>query len=263
MKKTLSVLLLLSLMFLSFTACSNTGAPTNTPGDTTDGDSGPVPAFVDPIKDYDTVDETSIDGFTVKAKKYDYKENNVVLMNVENHSENNYTVTVDMTYYDDGGNEITKESQSYEGFSANWQKYFAFDPGIPFSSYDFTVTTEEYSGECYAQYVDISFGQLEEALTEVEGDTVTKYPSIISTCYPKNSSGYQLMTGYHLVVIDNTGKIFFSGSRGKKLIAPYAKGDNYSNILILQCLEGDLVWPEEIKDGVLGICAVESVTPYE
>ena len=262
MKKTLSVLLLLSLMFLSFTACSNTGAPTNTPGDTTDGDSGSVPAFVDQIKDYDKVDDSSTEGFVIKSKKYDYEGNNVVILNLENQSENNYTVTVNMTYCDGAGNTLGEDLQSFEGFAANWQKYFVFEPNKPFDSYTYEIALEEYSGECYAQYVDISFGQLEEAWTEVEGDTVTKYPSIISTCYPKNSSGYQLMTGYHLVVIDNTGKIFFSGSRGKKLIAPYAKGDNYSNILILQCLEGDLVWPEEIKDGVLGICAVESVTPY-
>ena len=258
MRKSTSFILLIIFILLATFGCSSTEVSSN---DTTG------PTFVDPIKDYDTVDETSAEGFVIKAKKYVYGENNAVILSAENQRDKNYTVSINMTYYDDAGNEITQESQLYESFAANWQKYFAFDPGIPFSSYDFTVTTEEYSGECYAQYVDISFGQLEETMLEswdrIEkyGDYTTKFPTIISTCYDKNSSGYQLKTGYHLVVIDNTGKIFFIGSSGA-MIAPYAKGDNYSNIEIIQFLEGDLVWPDELKKDVLGIIVLDNVSLY-
>ena len=263
MKKHISVILMIFFMLLTLIGCNNADTSVD---DTTNDDNSSVLAFNDPIKDYDTVDETSAEGFVIKAKKYVYGENNAVILSAENQSDKNYTVSINMTYYDDAGNEITQESQLYESFAANWQKYFAFDPGIPFSSYDFTVTTEEYVGECYAQYVEISFGGLSETmdnsvdLIEKYGD-YTKFPTIMSTCYEKNSSGYQLKTGYHLVVIDNTGKIFSIGSCGG-LIGAYAKGENYSNMQIIQFLDGELIWPDELKKDILGIVVLGNTSLY-
>ena len=258
MKKVISVLFIALFFIFAFSGCSSTEVSSN---DTTG------PTFVDPIKDYDTVDETSTDGFIIKAKKYVYGENNAVILSAENKSDKNYTVSINMTYYDDAGNEITQESQLYESFAANWQKYFAFKPGIPFSSYDFTVTTEEYVGECYAQYVEISFGGLSESmdnsddLIEKYGD-FTKFPTIMATCYKKNSSAYQLKTRYDLVVIDNTGEIFSISRCGKFILEPYAKGDGYNNFGIKQFLDGDLIWPDELKKDVLGIIVLDNVSLY-
>ena len=258
MKKVISVLFIALFFIFAFSGCSSTEVSSN---DTTG------PTFVDPIKDYDTVDETSAEGFVIKAKKYVYGENNAVILSAENQSDKNYTVSINMTYYDDAGNEITQESQLYESFAANWQKYFAFDPGIPFSSYDFTVTTEEYVGECYAQYVEISFGGLSKSmdmsddLIEKYGD-FTKFPTIMATCYKKNSSGYQLKTRYDLVVIDNTGEIFSIVRSGNFILEPHAKGDGYSNFKIKQFLEGELIWPDELKKDVLGIIVLDNVSLY-
>ena len=260
MKKTLSVLLLLSLMFLSFTACSNTGAPTNTPGDTTDGDSGPVPAFVDQIKDYDKVDDSSTEGFVIKSKKYDYEDNNVVIMNVENQSENNYTVTVDMTYYDDGGNEITKESQSFEGFASNWQKYFLFQPNKSFASYEYTLTTEEYGGECLGNKFTYKFAGVKEDRGVIAYDEISvTYGRIIFGSF-LYSYDYPELLGYKFTPIffDNKGDLFSIvkvGSQGNE--PPNLEQEDLAKLII--GTKDSVEWPEELKGETTGIMVLEKI----
>ena len=219
--------------------------------------------------EYDTESIVNANGdksieFSVKGKKYNHKENNLLILLVKNNTDTNYSVSVSVDFLDSTGKTLKSETQTFEGFAAGYENFFAFEPGIPFDSYTCKINVEEYSGECYAQHVDVWFGELYERLTYRmdKYDDRTKYPTILAKSYYKNSSSNNLMASYNFILIDNTGEIFVILKSGS-LFESGAKGDGYNNLHIAQFLEGDLVWPEELKENVLGICTIENVTLYE
>ena len=257
MKKSISVVLLIAFTLLTLFGCNNTDTPTNTPDDT---DNDPTPAFVDVIKDYDKIDDSSTEGFTVKAKKYDYEENNLVLLSVENQTENNYTVTVDMTYYDDGGNEITKESQSFEGFAANWQKYFLFKPDKAFSSYEYKLTTENFSGECLGNKFTYKFAGVKEDRGVIAYDEISvTYGRIIYGSF-LYSYDYPELLGYKFtpILFDNKGDLFSIvkvGSQGNE--PPNLEQEDLAKLVI--GTKDSVEWPEELKGETTGILVLEKI----
>ena len=260
MKKSISVILLISFILLTLIGCSNTETPTNTPDDTTAGDNSSEPAFVDPIKDYDTIDETSAEEFVIKSKKYDYEDNNVVIMNVENQSENNYTVTVDMTYYDDGGNEITKESQSFEGFASNWQKYFLFQPNKSFASYEYTLTTEEYGGECLGNKFTYKFAGVKEDRGVIAYDEISvTYGRIIYGSF-LYSYDYPELLGYKFtpILFDNKGDLFSIVKVGSQGNEPQNLEQEALAKLVIGTKDS-VEWPEELKGETTGILVLEKI----
>lgn len=96
-------------------------------------------------------------GFEVRAKKYAFEGNNLLLLDTENKTDTNYTVGIMVKYYDKNGKTLKTETQTFEGYAAGYRKYFLFNPGITFDSYNYKVITEDYSGECYTDYIDIEF----------------------------------------------------------------------------------------------------------
>ena len=87
-------------------------------------------------------------GFVVKQKKYDHGSNNLIVLNVTNSNSENYVVTITGYYLDASGNVLKTETQTVNGYVANYEKYFSFIPEIVFDKFVFTLTAEKYSGEC-------------------------------------------------------------------------------------------------------------------
>ena len=259
MKKSISVILMISFILLTLIGCNNTDTPAD---DTTDDNNNSVPAFVDPINDYDKVDDSSTDGFVIKSKKYDYEDNNVVIMNVENQSENNYTVTVDMTYYDDGGNEITKESQSFEGFSANWQKYFMFKPDRAFSSYEYKLTTENFSGECYGknfnfEHTGVREGRVSLGLDE-NGNSKGLGKGILSDIVVRYEFSEILDFWVTPIFFDPNGEIYFIDSLRKVGSKPPYADYTVSSVLIVGT-EESVDFPDELNGDTNGILILNNI----
>ena len=88
-------------------------------------------------------------GFLAKQKKYNYDENNIVMLNVTNQNTDNYSVKVEGYYLDANGAVLKTETKFVEGYAAGYVKDFLFNPGIVFDSFKFTLTAEKFSGECY------------------------------------------------------------------------------------------------------------------
>ena len=262
MKKHLSILLLISLLLVSTVSCNNIETPQNNPSDTTATNSDSTPVFTDPIKDYDTVDDLSTEGFVIKSKKYDYEDNNVVIMNVENQSKNNYTVTVDMTYYDDAGNEIVKESQFFEGFDANWQKYFIFKPDRAFSSYKYTLTTEDFNGECYGKTFTFRFDGLEENRVNLGKDEngVAKGMGrgIRGKFLYKIEYSKSLDHWLTAVFFNNKGEIYHIYEISKIGNTPSYMENEFSRALVLGTANS-VEWPEELKGETSGILILNNI----
>ncbi|MBQ7339106.1 MAG: hypothetical protein IJW40_11735, partial [Clostridia bacterium] len=63
----------------------------------------------------------------IKHKIFEYKDHNLVVMRVENHSDEDLTITIRGTCEDIGGQSMTI-TKTFEGFAANWQNYVLFYP---------------------------------------------------------------------------------------------------------------------------------------
>ena len=81
-------------------------------------------------------------------------DSNVVILNVENKSNEAYTITIKGNYLDASGNVIKTETKTFEGFAANWSNYFVFAPSIKFDKFTFEFSAKKYSGETYVQYFE-------------------------------------------------------------------------------------------------------------
>lgn len=258
MKKYLSVLLLISLLLVSMVSCNNVETPQNNPSDTTATNSDSTPVFTDSIKDYDMVDDSSTEGFIIKAKKYKYEDNNVLLLNVKNTTKTNYSVSVSVDFCDSTGNTVKTESQTFEGYAAGYEKLFLFEPQITFDSYTYKVTVEEYTGECYAQHVDVWFDKLYEEFMYIDPSDVTKHPTAYARCNVNNLSGTDLIMKGKFVLIDNTGKIFkITSLNGKISITT-----QYKDVEVSYSRENDTALTEELKGKVSGICIIDSITTF-
>lgn len=90
-------------------------------------------------------------GFIVRDRKYDYEGNNLVVLNVENQTNKNYSITINGQYLDGNGNILKEESKTFEGVAAGWKNNFFFVPEIPFERFTYSLDAEEYTGECFAR----------------------------------------------------------------------------------------------------------------
>jgi len=242
MKKTLFVFILIFTLLISMVSCNNTDVSVNNPIDT------------DPIESYDKDDISVTEDFITKAKKYDYNDGNVVILSAENQSDKNYTVTVDMTYYDEAGQQVAAETQTFEGFSSNWQKYFLFNPGKAFSSYEYKISTEEFNGECYGNKFTIYFKTLKEDRSAImDGYTLAGWGKAIYVNYVCKYE-YSETLDYICtpIVFDNKGEIYYIGPTAKrKNVPPYS--DNLEMHVIFEENKESIKWPEELKGDTNGI----------
>lgn len=110
-----------------------------------------------------------INAFSVHEQKYDYRDNDnhLVVLSVENQSDQSYTLTVKGQYLDENGAVLKEESQTLEGFSAGWQNHFFFAPEMPFDRFVYTIDAEEYAGTCFTNLFAYSWSFREITLVDV------------------------------------------------------------------------------------------------
>lgn len=268
MKKIL-FLLITAIILTTLFGCNGDTPNTDNPGTE---DPAEKRKNTDVPIEYDTESIVNANGdksieFSVKGKKYKYKENNLLILLVKNNTDTNYSVSVSVDFLDSTGKTLKSETQTFEGFAAGYEKFFAFEPGIPFDNYTYKINVEEFTGECYTKDVDIWFGGLHEIVFPIidrvaELKDFTKYPSIIARrCYKStNKSSSFLDTSYKFIIIDNTGEVYFTG-RGGARVQPYVEISNME--ILYQVLEDTIIWPENLTGDVIGICAMEFAKPPE
>ena len=145
MKKLIITLLLLAAIL--FTACES--SPSLTPDASASPEETLAPTLTpDKITDVDGV-------FNVSQKKYDYKGNNVMILNVENVSNKAYSIQITADYKNESGTVIKSQTESFEGFAAKWSNYFVFNPEISFVEFDFEISMTEYTDEVLADKIHI------------------------------------------------------------------------------------------------------------
>ena len=88
----------------------------------------------------------------VKEKKYDYNGAHVMIMNIENQTDKNLTLTITAEFKDSKGNVLKTETRKFEGFPANYRNHIVFQPGIKFDSFTYDIKASSYNGIAYAKY---------------------------------------------------------------------------------------------------------------
>ena len=110
-----------------------------------------LPEIEPSASDVDVI-ETEAGEIAIKHKIFEYNDHNLVVMRVENHSDQDLTLTIRGTCEDIGGQSMTI-TKKFEGFAANWQNYVLFYPEFSFDHFEYEIEYEAFTGEAYSQYI--------------------------------------------------------------------------------------------------------------
>ena len=203
----------------------------------------------------------------VKEKKYDYNGANVMILNVENQSNKNLTLTMTAKYSDVNGKTLKTETRKIEGFPANYRNYVILQPGIKFDKFSFEVKASAFGGEALMKY--ITCGNNVEVIAQ---------PSIFDPAFTGREPRAEIMITYDIistypqdifysanfVLFDKYGKIFWidNKTQGTHLLGHYPDWDTgkknrfctYDDVLFK-----DFTMPEELKGKCTGIVEIINI----
>ena len=262
MKKLTALLIALILLCSTFVGCDD-DSPTVNGGQNNSDDA----EFNDVIKDYDK--EETIDGFTVKGKGYYYKgcdtppgsidlsEGEVLILNVKNNTETHYSITLNMTYLDENGEEIKKDSKYIEQFPSKYQRYVLFRPGTDYDSYVCEVTKTEYTGEIYVDRISIGFDNIRKGKLRVKGwqeeGGLTYYPTLwLYTLVKFEAPVPKLGVSYVTILFDNTGEIYLMCTGGGRYFGEPGQDTAASGFAFKSIRDKDakIEIPDELKGDI-------------
>lgn len=263
-KKVLAVVLLFAFVLTVFTGCSE------------EAEESEIILASDPVESYDNVSvflpegsggeestnsaaerPTGENGFVVKEKKYVYGENNVVLLNIENKTDKDYTLTVDGTYYAENGDVLKTETQTFEDYVAGYRGYFLFDPGMAFDSFGFTLSYEDFTGEARLSNVKALAWEFETASYQVWPEVLpgsSEEPE--NVLYTKwnmvNDNAITLHIKATVIAFDGKGEILCIRPSGyQKFPAGDVGGMDVDLYMTQEELTVDRsTWPENLQAGI-------------
>ena len=208
------------------------------------------------------------DGFMIKDKKYSYEGTDLVILDVKNQTDKNYTLTINGSYLDKDGNVIKTETQTFEGFCAGMQNYFLFQPKITFDKFTYTVEMIEYKEECLMSYFKLLDAKLTlkySSANFINGDT-KMYPTIFASLHEYNSHSEMLVLYKNVIVIDQHDQIYTIQYRYNTIQAQNeTQGwDDYE--LYYELTDGEITWPDELEGDVkilLSVIKIDFFTGME
>ena len=201
----------------------------------------------------------------IKEKKYDYNGANVMILNVENQSNKNLTLTITAKYLDGNGKTLKAENRKIEGFPANYRNYVIFNPGIKFDKFTFEVKTSAFSGEALMKYI-VSTNNVEvKAQPSIMDSNEGKEPraELMITYRIMNTYSDTLTYYVNFVLFDKNGDIFWVNTESNGFRK--SKDDDgirnrvitYDNIMYK-----DYMMPDVLKGTCTGIVAILNVTDH-
>ena len=159
----------------------------------------------------------------VKEKKYDYNGGNVMILNIENQTDKDLTLTVSAKYLNSNGNVIKTETRKVEGFPANYRNYVVFQPGIKFDKFTYEVKTESFNGTANAKYLtwnSTTTAELWACPLKAGGGEYPHGEERASVCFAVRhyySYNVPLFVKYDEVFFDKNGEIYYIGWIGTNL----------------------------------------------
>ena len=140
MKKLISILLAVLIM-CGCTAQTPTPSQTVENSQTPSTSQSPNTTVTPTVVPTPTPDNTKVvDSFEVSYEVYkDYKNNNVVIVNVKNTANTPKNIELTGKFLDESGQTKQTQPQKFEGFAANWSNYFIFNTNENFTTVDFDI----------------------------------------------------------------------------------------------------------------------------
>ena len=244
MKKIITLILVLTCI-MSATACGGDPAlessaspspsqsatvdpnSTQNPGTTVTPDVTTTPTpnathgpLATPAPSFDNV--KTIGEFEVSYEVYeDYSNNSFVIVNVKNTVDTPKNITLTSKFLDGSGQTVQTQTQSFEGFAANWSNYFIFKTKAKFATAEFDIETTEFTGEVLAHYIHPNEGGVKILIDKNRTDYIllkgaTEKEIKKATDVRVKISAYSTFYGTPLtadtigVLIDNNNKVFFT-----------------------------------------------------
>lgn len=202
----------------------------------------------------DVSSEEMPDGsFLVKQKTYRYHEKDLVLLDVTNETDKNYTVTVTGSYLDADGAVIKSEEQTFCGFASGYRTHFLFMPKINFDSFSYEIALTPFEGECLAADIDILDGK-----RRIDKWTIGQnMHQLIASIEYKNNSARPLTAALTCIFFDKNGEVFYIGMPGiKEASAGGIAGPSVK--LYVQYTENEFVYPERLERDYVDVLAFVS-----
>jgi len=246
MKKLTTLLLTIVLLCSALIGCSNTPLDPIFSNEEALPDIDPIPAYE--ITSYDK--EETIDGFALKGKKFTYGEKEVLVLNVENQTEKNYSATIRVTFLDENGNDVGNGVQWLDQFTTGFQTFFVYENSKKFDSYTCTLMLVENHSKSAVNFMNnvttawLGFDDVKaESMDQSEVDYV-KYPTLASRVLMENQTDDSYNVTYRVLVFNEADEIVEMYTDTKGIEAQSKAHHLYS---LIQTLEGEVEWPEEYK----------------
>ena len=172
-------------------------------------------------EEYDTITTHTVNGgeFIFKEKKYEFQGNNLVIADVKNETENNYTLVVHCTYFDESGEQVFTESRTYEGWAAGYTQPILFLPMMAFDSYEYSIEAQPYDGVCFGANYIVEFAGLNE-------DRREPLPGLFGKIKESNYNTVSTWRGGTVIIWDNNGEIYMIETFGAQ-----TTGGQYVDVL--------------------------------
>lgn len=267
MKKATSIFLITFLIVLGIAGCSQEEdreysiIQTSTPIESYDNES----LYTPPNNDSSgSMDENSPEtGFIIKDRKYSFDGNDLVIVNIKNQTNTNYSITIHGTYLDQNGEIIKTETQTFEQFAAGFENYFIFDSNTSFDHLEYFIETTEYHGHLYVNELTMCFTGYKEVLMHVQelveqGDHL-RHPAIVAEFCHKSTSATDICPTGKWVLINSNDEIVTICTIGTWLYAENVGKEEKSHFMIYYTTEEELTWPEHLKGEFKALCALEQI----
>lgn len=257
--KKICVTFLLAASLAALTGCGSTE------------DESSVILASDTIESYDSEsrieidgqEETSIEnnetqGLTVKDKKYTFDGNDLVILRLENHTKNNYTITVEGKYLDASGQLLRTETKVLKGLEAADSSQMLFMPEMSFDSFSYTVSVKEHDGTYLQSKVkgldwNEDTAQFHARYGYYMGDEPEKSHMLFTKFYYLNDNETELFVTGKVFLFDKNDQILLIRSMGHIRTSPHETGGN--DLMFYSSAETELTsdkdtWPEQYRKGL-------------
>lgn len=223
------------------------------------------------ISDYDSVsavapDDGQISGeITVKDKKYVFEGKDVVILDVQNGTDTDLSITINGTYLDESGNVLLTETQTFDQFYSGYQNYFLFNPKINFDKFTYTVESEQATEECFMKNVVVQAGKPFSGRDYNNAALVCDFAA-------SNGNDFKITLGASIVLFNEKGDIVFIIHKTD----PYTKNsthpefsssfDEWNRFIIYTDTEhaiGNLELPEHLQGELTSVICVDIIKKGE
>lgn len=106
--------------------------------------------------DDDGIEYIETDGFVIKSSKHNYDGADILILSLENKSEEDRSISIAVDGYDKEGNIIYTDEVSLGGFIAGGENTFLLTPGCIIESFDLRLTSDVPTETCIEQYLTAS-----------------------------------------------------------------------------------------------------------